>query len=86
MTIRAAFIGAATLVLSALSANAQGRPPRQVVLSEAIMKSMFANKPKSKTLLTARVGIVQRSGVVVAKPGHAAPTSVREISPSQKKK
>ena len=86
MTIRTAFIGAVTLVLSASSGNAQGRPPKQVVLSEAVMKSMFANKPKSKTPLTARVGMVQRSGVVATKTGQAAPTSVRQISPTSKKK
>ena len=83
MTIRIAFIGAATLVLSAGSANAQGRPPQQVVLSEAVMKSIAANKPKSKTPFTARVGMVRRSSVA-AKPDPAAPTSVREISPKKK--
>lgn len=85
MTIRIAFIGAATLVLSASSAKAQGRP-QQVVLSEAVMKSMVANKPKSKTPLTARLGMVRQSSVVATKPGQAAPTSVREISPTSKKK
>ena len=86
MTIRTVFIGAAALVLSAASANAQGRPPKPVVLSEAVMKSMVANKPKSKTPLAARAGIVRRSSVVATKPGKAAPTSVREISPTSKKK
>ncbi|MEO5580905.1 MAG: hypothetical protein ABIR58_09610, partial [Gemmatimonadaceae bacterium] len=68
MIIRIAFIGAATLVLSASSAKAQGRPPQQVVLSEAVMKSMVAHKPKSKTPLTARLGMVRRSSVVATKP------------------
>jgi hypothetical protein len=86
MTIRIAFIAAATLVLSASSANAQGRPRQQVVLSEAVLKSMIANKPKSKTPLTARVGMVRRSSVVATKPGQAAPASVREITPRTKKK
>jgi hypothetical protein len=86
MTIRIAFIGAATLVLSASSAASQGRPPQQVVLSEAVMKSMVANKPKSKTPLIARVGMVRPSSVVATKPGQAAPTSVREIGPTSKKK
>jgi hypothetical protein len=80
MTIRIAFIGAATLVFSASSLNAQGRPPQKVVLSEAVMKSMVANKPKSKTPLTARIGIVRQARTVVLKPGKGAPTSVREIS------
>jgi hypothetical protein len=86
MTIRIAFIGAATLVLSASSVNAQGRPPQKVVLSEAVMKSMVANKPKSKTPLTARVGMVRQSRITAVKPAQTAPTSVREIAPVSKKK
>ncbi len=86
MTIRIAFIGAVTLVLSASSAAAQGRPPQQVVVSDAAMKSIVANKPKSKTSLTARVGMVRRSAVVAAKSGREAPTSVREITPTARKK
>ncbi len=86
MTIRIAFIGAATLVLSTSSADAQGRQPQQVVLSEAVMKSMVANKPKSKTPLTARLAMRRQSSVVATKPGQAAPTAVREISPTSKKK
>jgi len=86
MTIRTAFIGAATLVVSASSTSAQGRPPQQVVVSEAVMKAMVANKPKSKTPLGARVGIVRRANVVATKPAQAAPTSVREISPTSKKR
>ena len=86
MTIRIAFIAAATFVLSASSAHAQGRPRRQVVLSEPVMQSMIANKSKSKTPLTAGVRMVRRSSVVATKPGYAAPTSVREISPTSKKK
>jgi hypothetical protein len=85
MILRITFIAAATLVVSASSAKAQGRPTQQVVLSEAVMKSMIASKSKSKTPLTARVGMVRRSGVVAAKPGQAAPTSVRQISPASKK-
>jgi hypothetical protein len=84
MTIRIAFIGAVTLVLFASSVNAQGRPPQKVVLSEAVMKSMGANKPKSKTPLAARVGMVRQSRIVAAKPGKAAATSVREITPKKK--
>ncbi len=86
MTLKTAFLGAATLVLSASSATAQGRPPQRVVLSEAVLKSMVAHKPKSKTALSARLGMVRRSSVMATKPGQAAPTSVREISPTPKKK
>ena len=84
MTIRIAFIGAATLVLSASAAGAQGRPPQRVVHSEAVMKSMVANKPKSKTPLAARFGMVRKAGVVPTKVVQVAPTSVREIRPSNK--
>jgi hypothetical protein len=86
MTIRAAFVGAASLILLASSGNAQGRPRERVVLSEAVMKSMIANKPKSKTPLAARVGMVRRSSVVPAKPGQSGPTSVQEVSPASRKK
>jgi len=86
MTIRIALIGTAMLVLSASTAASQGRPPQKVVLSEAVMKSMGANKPKSKTPLTARLGIVPRSNVVATKRGNAAPTSVREIKATSKKR
>lgn len=85
MTIRLAFIGAATLALLSSAANAQVRPAQQVVVSEAVMKSIVANKPKSKTPLTARVGMVRRSRVAATKAGQEAPTSVREITPTNKK-
>ena len=86
MTIRIAFIGAATIVLSASSANAQARPPQRVILSEAVMKSMVANKPKSKTPLTARLGMVRKASGVTTKPAKAAPTSVGEIIPTSNRK
>ena len=86
MTIRIAFIAAATLVLAASSANAQARAPQRVVLSETVMKSMVANKPKSKASLAARIGMVRKSGLVATGSGQAAPTSVREVNPSSKKK
>ena len=86
MTMRFASIGTATLVLSASSAASQGRQPQQVVVSDAVMKAMFANKPKSKTPLTVRLGMVRKASVVATKPGQAAPTSVREISSTSKKK
>ena len=84
MTIRIAFIGAATLVLSSSTVSAQRRPPQRVVLSEAVMKSMVANKPKSKAPLAARFGMVRWSAVVATKAGQVGPTSVREIVPSKK--
>lgn len=86
MTTRTAFIGAAALVLSASSVSAQGKPPKQIVISEAVMKSMAANKPKSKTPLTARLGMIRQARSVTPKPAHGTPTSVREIRPASKKK
>jgi len=86
MTIRNLFIGAAAIILLAASASAQGRQPQKVVLSKAVIKSISANKPKSKIPLTARVGMVRQLSVVATKPGQAAPTSVREIRPASKKK
>lgn len=84
MTIRFAFIGAGIFVAALTPAGAQGRPPQQqVVLSEAVLKSMTANRPKSKTPLTARVGMVRRSSIAAAKKSPAAPTAVREISPTK---
>ena len=83
MIIRIAFIGAAAaLILSPSSAGAQGQTQKQVVISKAVLKSMVANKPKSKTPLGARAGIVRRLTVAAAKSGKEAPTSVREIPKS----
>ena len=50
------------------------------------MKSMIANKPKSKAPLTARLGMVRRSSVAATTQIQAAPTSVREINLTSKKK
>ena len=72
------------LVLAALPAGAQGRPQKQVVLSEAVVKSIAVSKPKSKTPLGAQVGLVRRSNVAATKESVAAPASVREISPGRK--
>lgn len=86
MTIRAVFIGAIALVLSATSASAQGQPQKQVVISKAVLKSMVANKPKTKRPLGARAGIVRRASVVATKPENAAPTSVHAVGALPKQK
>lgn len=78
MIIRIAVIGTA-LILSAGSAGAQGQPQKQVVISKAVLKSMVANKHKSKTPLGAKAGLVTRKTVSAPKPGNLPPTSVREI-------
>ncbi|HUQ48375.1 MAG TPA: hypothetical protein VM053_09055 [Gemmatimonadaceae bacterium] len=79
MIIRTAFIGAFALVVSAGAANAQGKATTQVVISKAVLKSMVANKKKSKAPLGARIGMVKRSSVVAAKPQNLPPTSVKGI-------
>jgi hypothetical protein len=86
MINRIFFVGAAALILSASSAGAQGQPQKQVVISKAVLKSMVANKPKTKKPLGARAGLVRRSSVVAAKPEKAAPTSVRAIKPIPERK
>lgn len=78
MTIRIAFLVAA-LFVSASGVSAQGQPQKQVVISKAVLKSMIANKPKSKKPLGARIGIVRRASAVPSRPDKAPPTSVREI-------
>lgn len=79
MIIRTAFIGAVALFLSGGPASAQGQPQKQVVISKAVMKSMVANKRKSKAPLGARAGIVKRKNVVASPPANAAPTSVHAV-------
>jgi hypothetical protein len=86
MIIRIVFIGATAFLLSSSTAASQVRPPQQIVLSEGVMKSIVANKPKTKTPLTAKVGMVRRSSVPAAKSGSAAPTSVGQIGPAPTKK
>jgi hypothetical protein len=79
MITRIVFIAATAIVLSASLAGAQGQQQKQVVISKAVMKSMVANKPKSKTQLGAKAGIVKRKNVVASKPLNVAPTSVHGI-------
>ncbi len=88
MTIRIALIAALALAFSAGSANAQGRAPQHVVLSESVLKAMTAQKPKTKTHLTERMQMMRRSNVSSAapKPGQFAPTSVREIKKASVRK
>lgn len=85
MFMRIVFIGTLALVLAAPTAGAQGKA-QQVVLSKAVVKSMTANKTKSKTPLGARAGIVRKAGVEATNPDHATPTSVREIGTAPVKK
>ena len=74
-------VTALALVLGTIPAGAQGRQ-QEVVLSPSVLKSLTAQKPKSKTPLTVRLGMVRRvspSTVVALPSAHLAPTSVSRI-------
>lgn len=81
MITRILAAAAAALVLGSSPASAQGRAPQQVVLSPPVLKSLTAQRQKSKTPLTARAGIrrAPASTVVTSASAHSAPTSVRAI-------
>ena len=81
MINRIAGIAVLALVFPAHSVRAQGHPQRQAVLTESVLKSMTAQKPKSKTSLSARVGMVRRSVTsgTARSPGVYGPTAVRDI-------
>ncbi|MEP6507813.1 MAG: hypothetical protein ABJC63_06260 [Gemmatimonadales bacterium] len=82
--MRIAIIGGLALVLSASTASAQGKT-QPVVLSKGVVKSMTANKTKSKTPLGATVGIGRKSSVVVKQSVQAAPTSVTALGPQKRR-
>jgi hypothetical protein len=81
MITRILAAAAVALVLAPHQASAQGRPPQQVVLSPAALKSLTAQKQKSKTPLTARVGMrrAPASTVVTSGLARSALTSVSAI-------
>jgi len=61
MKTRIVFMAALALAGSAQTASAQGRPQQQIVLSPSVLKSMTAQKPKSKAPLTARIRVMRRA-------------------------
>ena len=69
------------LVLGSVPAPAQGRSAQQVVISPLVVKSLTAQKQKSKIPLTARVGMrrAPAATVVASESPNKAPTSVRAI-------
>jgi hypothetical protein len=81
MIIRILAAAAVALVLGSSPASAQGRSPEHVVLSPSVLKSLTAQKQKSKTPLTARVGMrrAPRSTIVTAASAPSTATSVRAI-------
>lgn len=81
MITRILAVAALALVPGSSPASAQGRSPQQVVISPSVLKSLTAQKQKSKTPLTARVGMRRAPAATVVTSGsaHSAPTSVRAI-------
>jgi hypothetical protein len=81
MTIRFCAMISLAVVLGAAPARGQGRQPQQTVFSPAVLKAMTAQKTKSKTPLSARLGIqrVPSSNISTAPASHAGPTSVSQI-------
>lgn len=81
MVTRILAVAALALGLGSVPANAQGRQPQQIVLSPSVHKSLVAHRQKSKSPLTARVGMrrAPASTVVTSASAHSAPTSVRAI-------
>ncbi|MFN2603708.1 MAG: hypothetical protein ABR582_13265 [Gemmatimonadaceae bacterium] len=81
MTIRFCAMISLAVVLGAAPAGAQGKQPEKVVFSPAVLKAMTAQKPKSKTPLSARLGIrrIPSSNISTAHASHAATTSVSQI-------
>jgi hypothetical protein len=82
MTVRITVVAA--LVMAAVSSplSAQGVTKQQVVVSPAVIKSITAQKPRSKTPMTARVGMKRAptpANAATRKTKPAAPTSVRSL-------
>jgi hypothetical protein len=81
MTLRFFAMISLALVIAAAPARAQGKQPQQIVFSPSVLKAMTAQKSKSKSPLSARMGMhrTPSSNIIVARPTGAAPTSVSQI-------
>jgi hypothetical protein len=81
MTIRFFAMISLAVVLGAAPVRAQGKQPQQIVFSPSVLKAMTAQKPKSKTPLSARLGMhrVPASNISTAPASRAAATSVSQI-------
>ncbi len=80
MTIRFFAMISLVFVFGAGPARAQGKQPQPIVFSPSVLKAMAAQKTKSKTPLSARMGIHRiPSNIIVARASGAAPTSVSQI-------
>lgn len=81
MTIRFFAMISLAVMLGAAPARAQGKQPQQIVFSPSVLKAMTAQKTKSKTPLSARLGThrVPSSNISTVPASRAAPTSVSQI-------
>ena len=81
MTIRFFAMISLVFVFGAGPARAQGKQPQPIVFSPSVLKAMAAQKTKSKTPLSARLGMhrVPASNISTAPASGAAPTSVSQI-------
>ena len=81
MTIRFFLMISLSVALCAFPAHAQGRQPQQIVLSPSALKTLVAQKPKTKTSLNARLGVKRAptSNVVTSPSANIKPTSVSQI-------
>jgi hypothetical protein len=80
MTIRFFAMISLAVVLGAAPTRAQGKQPQQIGFSPSVPKGMTAQKAKSKTPLSARMGMhrVPSSNISTAAASRAAPISDRQ--------
>ena len=86
MTTRIAAVAALVLAATASPLSAQGRAPQQVVISPSVLKSITSQKPRSKTPMTARVGMTRAATPAIAgarNSGSPAATSVHAVRKPQ---
>jgi len=81
MTIRFFAMISLAVVLGVAPVHAQGKQPQKIVFSPSVLKAMTAQKAKSKTSLSARLGMhrVPASNISTTPASRAAPTSVSQI-------
>ena len=85
MNIRISLIVLGSIAVAAPAARAQGHPKQQVVVSQSMLKSMIALKPKTKTPLTARIAAMRRTPAAHSAQVSAPPATVTEIRKTSRK-
>jgi hypothetical protein len=85
MRIPTTFIFIVSFGIAATTANAQTPAAKKdVVISKTVLKSLSANKPKSKKQLGEKAGIVRRTSTLAVNAAESAPTSVHQIKPKSR--